>query len=206
MDNILEKRIDRILSISLKPPKEDSNQQENGSPVYNSLLKDALINLKIDKKFIENNITSKKKSDDGLPITYNPNLLQNHIKEQVEQEMVSYYSDYYDRVKGLTEIAAKIAENPSSEILSKIRHELKHNDFAVRKILTKIQKYEEEKSKLLIKKDILNTINEAIKITPEEEEILFEKDAKEMASESYTKDFEQKFLDALKKLDKIKEL
>ena len=39
-----------------------------------------------------------------------------------------------------------------------------------------------------------------------DESILFEKDSTELTSEDYSRDFESKFLNALKKLDKIKEL
>lgn len=70
-----------------------------------------MIRLKLDDDFIEQNITSKIKSDEGLPITYNPYLLQNHIKERVEQDLVDYYSQYYQKFRGLTEVADKIVKS-----------------------------------------------------------------------------------------------
>lgn len=87
-----------------------------------------------------------------------------------------------------------------------MKHELKTKDFGIRKILNKIERYEEERDGLLIRREILHTLNESIKITEEEEDILFERDSAELASDNYTKDFEEKFLNALKKLDKLKQL
>ena len=64
--------------------------------------------------------------------------------------------------------------------------------------MNKIERYEEERDKLHIKREILQRLHESIQITSEEEDILFEKDSIELTSENYSKDFEEKFLNALK--------
>ena len=73
-------------------------------------MRECLIKLKLNKDFIEKNINSKARADEGLPIAYNPYLLQNHIKERVEEDLVDYYSDYCNKIKGLTEITDKISK------------------------------------------------------------------------------------------------
>ena len=153
-------------------------------------------------------ITSKVKSYEGLPITYNPILLQNHIKERIQEDLVEYYSQYLDKVRGLSQVAKNIINNGEEfiDIREKIKLDLKNSEFDIRKILNKIERYEEERNHLSTKAEILQVISESIRITPEEEDILFEKEDSELISENYSKDFEEKFLNALKKLDKIKEL
>ena len=73
--------------------------------------------------------------------------------------------------------------------------DLKINETEVRKNINKIERYEEEHRRLWIKRDILAFLNEAMVI---DENILFEKDSSELTSDDYTKDFEYKFLEALK--------
>ena len=208
MDNLLDKRWERILSISTKVPEELDQESIEGKTHKNAQLLHSLKKLKLDQEFVEKNITTKIKSYEGLPITYNPILLQNHIKERIQEELVDYYSLYLDKVKGLSQVAEQVIQNGAefTENREKINLDLKNNEFDIRKILNKIERYEEERDHLAIKAKILQVVSESIKITPEEEEILFEKDDSQIISETYSKDFEDKFLNALKKLDKIKEL
>ena len=129
MDSVLEKRWLKILSLSTRTKntevKEESKVEDNNAE--NQSLHQCLLRLKLDDEFVQQNITSKIKSDEGLPITYNPYLLQNHIKERVEQDLVDYYSQYYYKFRGLTEVADKIIKSGKCYSLTILRHRIIRN-------------------------------------------------------------------------------
>ena len=59
MDNILDKRWERILSLSTKLPEEIDPESEEGKKHKNLQLLKCLNKLKLDKDFVEKNIQYK---------------------------------------------------------------------------------------------------------------------------------------------------
>lgn len=184
--------VDKILSMNFVQFQNNENEQVDQNDI-NKILFEWLKTFQI------------KTAEPGQKEDLNKIIGMIEVKEQVQSDMIKYYFQYLDQVKEVINVAQDIVKSNTTQkdVKNQIISDLKSNDSQVRKMLNKIERYQEEYKRLWIKRNILAVLSDAIAI---DESILFEKDTTELTSDDYTRDFEEKFLNALKKLDKIKEL
>ena len=173
----------------------------------NEKLRDELRSTTLTPKFVEKRIVGKQKAFEGLPITYNPHLIQNELKDQSSQNLHDHYekfSAFSADIKTYCGALGKV-KNKLDSLHSTQKQDFEKHQKDIIRLNNKITRYEENKAGLEIKRDLLKAMNEQIQITTEDEEVLFERDIQD-ASQGTSEDYEKMVLESLKKLDSIKEL